>query len=127
MFNNFLLILSSVSLNAFAQLFIRKGMLKIGEISFDFEQIVKMVLAVFTNVYLLSGMFSYGISIILWMMVLSKVNVSLAYPFSSIGYIITTVLAYLFFNEPITFQKVLGIIIICIGVFILTQSKDFVS
>ncbi len=127
MFNNFLLILSSVSLNAFAQLFIRKGMLKIGEISFDFEQIVKMVLAVFTNVYLLSGMFSYGISIILWMMVLSKVNVSLAYPFSSIGYIITTVLAYLFFNEPITFQKVLGIIIICIGVFVLTQSKDFVS
>ena len=127
MFHNLLLILSSVSLNAFAQLFIRKGMLKIGEISFDFEQIVKMVLAVFTNVYLLSGMFSYGISIILWMMVLSKVNVSLAYPFSSIGYIITTVLAYLFFNEPITFQKVLGIIIICIGVFVLTQSKDFVS
>ena len=127
MFNNFLLILSSVSLNAFAQLFIRKGMLKIGEISFNFEQIVKMVLAVFTNVYLLSGMFSYVLSVILWMIVLSKVNVSLAYPFLSIGYIITTVLAYLFFNEPITFQKVVGIIIICIGVFILTQSKDFVS
>ena len=127
MFHNLLLILSSVSLNAFAQLFIRKGMLKIGEISFNFEQIVKMVLAVFTNIYLLAGMFSYGISIILWMVVLSKVNVSLAYPFLSIGYIITTVLAYLFFNEPITFQKVLGIIIICIGVFILTQSKDFVS
>lgn len=127
MFNNFLLILSSVSLNAFAQLFIRKGMLKIGEISFNFEQIVKMVLAVFTNIYLLAGMFSYGISVILWMIVLSKVNVSLAYPLGSVGYIITTVLAYLFFNEPITFQKVVGIIIICIGVFILTQSKDFVS
>lgn len=127
MFHNLLLILSSVSLNAFAQLFIRKGMLKIGEISFNFEQIVKMVLAVFTNIYLLAGMFSYGISVILWMIVLSKVNVSLAYPLGSVGYIITTVLAYLFFNEPITFQKVLGIIIICIGVFILTQSKDFVS
>lgn len=127
MFHNLLLILSSVSLNAFAQLFIRKGMLKIGEISFNFEQIVKMVLAVFTNIYLLAGMFSYGISVILWMIVLSKVNVSLAYPLGSVGYIITTVLAYLFFNEPITFQKVVGIIIICIGVFILTQSKDFVS
>ena len=127
MFNNLLLILSSVSLNAFAQLFIRKGMLKIGSVSLAFDQLFNMVLAVFTNVYLLSGMFSYGISIILWMIVLSKVNVSLAYPFLSIGYIITTVLAYLFFNEPITFQKVLGIIIICIGVFVLTQSKDFVS
>lgn len=127
MFHNLLLILSSVSLNAFAQLFIRKGMLKIGEISFNFEQIVKMVLAVFTNIYLLAGMFSYVLSVILWMIVLSKVNVSLAYPLGSIGYILTTVLAYMFFNEPITFQKVLGIIIICIGVFILTQSKDFVS
>ena len=127
MFHNLLLILSSVSLNAFAQLFIRKGMLKIGEISFNFEQIVKMVLAVFTNIYLLSGMFSYVLSVILWMIVLSKVNVSLAYPLGSVGYIITTVLACLFFNEPITFQKVLGIIIICIGVFVLTQSKDFVS
>lgn len=127
MFHNLLLILSSVSLNAFAQLFIRKGMLKIGSVSLAFDQLFNMVLAVFTNIYLLAGMFSYGISIILWMVVLSKVNVSLAYPFLSIGYIITTVLAYLFFNEPITFQKVVGIIIICIGVFILTQSKDFVS
>lgn len=127
MFHNLLLILSSVSLNAFAQLFIRKGMLKIGSVSLAFDQLFNMVLAVFTNIYLLAGMFSYGISIILWMVVLSKVNVSLAYPFLSIGYIITAILAYLFFNEPITFQKVLGIIIICIGVFILTQSKDFVS
>ena len=127
MFHNLLLILSSVSLNAFALLFIRKGMLKIGSVSLAFDQLFNMVLAVFTNIYLLAGMFSYGISIILWMVVLSKVNVSLAYPFLSIGYIITAVLAYLLFNEPITFQKVLGIIIICIGVFILTQSKDFVS
>ena len=120
------LILSSVFLNALAQIFIRQGMLKLGSISFNMEQIWNMALSVFTNMYLLSGMFSYGISIILWMIVLSKVNVSLAYPFLSVGYVVTAVLAYLIFKEPLTVQKILGIAIICLGVVILTYSKDFV-
>ena len=120
------LILSSVFLNALAQIFIRQGMLKLGSVSFNMEQIWNMALSVFTNMYLLSGMFSYGISIILWMIVLSKVNVSLAYPFLSVGYVVTAVLAYLIFKEPLTVQKILGIAIICLGVVILTCSKDFV-
>ena len=120
------LILSSVFLNALAQIFIRQGMLKLGSVSFNMEQIWNMALSVFTNMYLLSGMFSYGISIVLWMIVLSKVNVSLAYPFLSIGYVVTAVLAYLIFKEPLTVQKILGIAIICLGVVILTYSKDFV-
>ena len=120
------LILSSVILNAMAQIFIRQGMLKLGSVSFNMEQIWNMALSVFTNMYLLSGMFSYGISIILWMIVLSKVNVSLAYPFLSVGYVVTAVLAYLIFKEPLTVQKIFGIAIICLGVVILTYSKDFV-
>ncbi len=120
------LILSSVFLNALAQIFIRQGMLKLGSVSFNMEQIWNMALSVFTNMYLLSGMFSYGISIILWMIVLSKVNVSLAYPFLSVGYVVTAVLAYLIFKEPLTVQKIFGITIICLGVVILTYSKDFV-
>ena len=120
------LILSSVFLNALAQIFIRQGMLKLGSVSFNMEQIWNMALSVFTNMYLLSGMFSYGISIILWMIVLSKVNVSLAYPFLSVGYVVTAVLAYLIFKEPLTVQKIFGIAIICLGVVILKYSKDFV-
>ena len=86
-----------------------------------------MALASISNIYILSGIFSYALSLILWMIVLSKVNVSLAYPFSSIGFIITTFLAYLIFKEPLTVQKILGISIICLGVVILTYSKDFVK
>ena len=124
--NNILLIISSVTLNAFAQLFIRQGMLKLGKISMGFVNIWHMILDSITNVYIWAGMFSYGISILLWMVVLSKVNVSLAYPFLSIGYIITTVISHFAFNEPITVPKILGISIICIGVVVLTYSKDFV-
>ena len=124
---NILLILSSVALNALAQLFIKQGMAKIGVVSLKLEQLWHMFLASFTNLPLISGMMCYAVSIVLWMVVLSKVNVSLAYPFLSVGYIITAVLAYFLFNEPLTIQKCIGIAIICLGVVILTYSKDFVS
>lgn len=124
---NILLILSSVALNALAQLFIKQGMTKMGVVSLKLEQLWHMFLAAFTNLPLIGGMMCYAVSIVLWMVVLSKVNVSLAYPFLSIGYIITAVLAYFLFNEPLTIQKCFGIAIICLGVVILTYSKDFVS
>ena len=124
---NILLILSSVALNALAQLFIRQGMLKIGSVSLKLEQLWNMCISFFSNLYLWGGMLCYAVSIILWMVVLSKVNVSLAYPFLSVGYIITAVMAYFFMNEPLTLQKCLGIAVICLGVIILTYSKDFTS
>lgn len=125
--HNILLILSSVTLNAFAQLFIRQGMLKLGNISMSIDELWNMIIKSITNIYIWAGMTSYAISILLWMVVLSKVNVSLAYPFLSIGYIVTAVIAYFAFGEPITVQKVAGIFIICIGVVVLTYSKDFVQ
>lgn len=123
---NLLLILLSVGLNASAQLFIRQGMLRFGVVSFQLAELWQMIWSVFTNFFLLGGMFCYAISILLWMVVLSKVHVSLAYPFLSIGYVMTAVLAYFIFGEPLTVQKCIGIAIICLGVVILTYSKDFV-
>lgn len=125
--NNIVLILLSVSLNAFAQLFIRQGMLKMGNIALKMDALWNMTVQAISNVYIWAGMLSYAISIFLWMVVLSKVNVSLAYPFLSIGYILTAIIAYFVFGEPLTWQKIAGILIICIGVIVLTYSKDFVQ
>ena len=124
--HNILLILSSVFLNACAQLFIRQGMLKLGNISMRLNELWNMIIQSFSNIYIWAGMISYAVSILLWMVVLSKINVSLAYPFLSIGYIITAVIAYFVFGEPLTAQKIIGIAIICVGVVVLTYSKDFV-
>lgn len=120
---NYILILTSVLLNACAQLFIKKGMFNIGVVSLDATHLSGLLLKGVTNIPIMLGMLSYAISIITWMVVLSRVNVSLAYPFLSIGYIFTAIMAYAFFNEPMTIQKIIGIIVICIGVLILSSSK----
>ncbi|PAF46405.1 hypothetical protein BKH41_09245 [Helicobacter sp. 12S02232-10] len=113
------LILFSVALNAFAQLFIKKGMTTLGELHLSLELILKSL----ANIYLWGGLFCYGISVLTWMIVLSKVNVSIAYPFLSLGFILTAILAYFIFGEPLDFNKIIGIIFICVGLVFLSVAK----
>lgn len=113
------LILSSVFLNALAQLFMRKGMLIIGNVQIN--KILFFLPQMAKNIYILSSMFCYAISIILWMVVLSKVEVSFAYPFLSVGYVITIISGYLLFNESLSVYKIIGVVVICLGVFILSK------
>lgn len=115
----FLLMFSSVFLCSVAQLLVKKGMTVLGVVSLSFSQLISLVIAVFTNLYLFLGMVCYGVSVLIWMVVLSRVPVSVAYPVSSLGFIVTTVFAYFLFNEMITFNKVMGIGFICLGVYLI--------
>lgn len=104
-----LLILSSVFLNCGAQLLIRKGMLQVGEM--PVSSIFQNAGALITNVWLWLAMLCYGVSILLWMSVLSKAEVSFAYPFLSVGYVLSAVLGYVFFSESITATRIAGIVV----------------
>ena len=88
---NLLLILTGVLLNAAAQLVLKKGMSQIGSIQVDINSILTMVLKASTNIYVWSGLIFYVISFVVWLMVLSRVEVSYAYPFLSIGYILSLI------------------------------------
>jgi multidrug transporter EmrE-like cation transporter len=64
----------------------------------------------------------YGVSVVVWVLALSRVDVSIAYPMLSIGYIVNAIAASHLFNEPIGVGKMLGIGIIILGVYILARS-----
>ncbi len=115
-------LLSSVLLNCGAQLFIRKGMLCLGELPKESSKLIGYCISACFNIYLILGMLSYAVSILLWMYVLSKVEVSVAYPFQSLGYVVAAFLAFYIFAEPLGAMKLTGIVIICIGVFVLSLS-----
>lgn len=117
---NTVMILASVLLNCLAQLLIRKGMLIEGEVGIGniFQHIGPML----TNLWLWGAMFCYAVSILLWMSVLSKVEVSYAYPFLSIGYVVASIAGYFFFSESLTPIRIVGILVICIGVFLISRS-----
>ncbi|MBO4654907.1 MAG: EamA family transporter [Bacteroidales bacterium] len=117
---NTLMILASVLLNCLAQILMRKGMLIVGEVSVS--NFMQNILPMLTNLWLWGAMFCYAISIVLWMSVLSKVEVSYAYPFLSIGYVVASIAGYYFFSESLSAVRILGIIVICIGVFLISRS-----
>jgi len=118
---NIFMILASVSLNASAQILMRKGMLCIGEVSFS-SSLLRILPQMLTNVFLWLSLLCYGISFVTWMIVLSRVEVSFAYAFSSLGFVFVTILGYLFFNENVTFIRIIGVVLICVGVFFVSKS-----
>ena len=118
--NNILMILGSVLLNALAQLLIRKGMLQIGSVGVG--NIVENIIPMISNLWLWGAMLSYAVSILMWMSVLSKVEVSYAYPFLSVWYIVAAVAGYALFNENLSVTRIAGIVVICIGVILISRS-----
>jgi len=121
MISNLIFIISSVLLNALAQILLKAGMKQFGNIELK-NNIINTSVSIALNPYIITGFISYGVSIILWLWVLSKVDVSLAYPFQALGYIVVTILAWLIFQEDITLTRIIALIFISIGLIILAFS-----
>jgi drug/metabolite transporter (DMT)-like permease len=115
------LILTSVSLNAVAQVVLRKAMLLAPPLTP--AEPLKLALQFLINPYLWAGLCCYALSIGLWLAVLAKVQVSLAYPMLSVGYIVAAVLGAVFLHESLSSHRVLGIGVICIGVFLISRTE----
>jgi len=116
------LILAGVILNAVAQLLLKAGTNAIGHFAFQAENIVPIGLKLALQPYILGGMTCYVVSLVIWIMALSRVPVSIAYPMLSIGYVINAFIAYHWFGEALSVQKLFGIGFIIIGVVLVTRS-----
>ncbi len=70
----------------------------------------------------MAGIISYGFSFLLWIKVLSKVELSYAYPMVSLGYVLIMIFSYFFFKENITPIRIVGVALIMIGVVLVARS-----
>lgn len=83
--------------------------------SVSFDSIGAIIRVLFSP-YILSGLFLYGMATVLWLFILTKVPLSVAYPIQSIAYVLAVFGAYFLFHEEITIWKVIGVILIMAGV-----------
>jgi multidrug transporter EmrE-like cation transporter len=119
---SFGLVLFGVLLNAAAQLLLKAGTNSIGHFAFDKTNILPVGWQLATEPHILGGLTCYVVSVVVWIMALSRVEVSIAYPMLSIGYVVNAAAAYYLFGEAITPMRLLGIGIIIIGVYIVARS-----
>jgi multidrug transporter EmrE-like cation transporter len=115
-------ILLGVALNAGAQLLLKAGVRAVGHFEFTAANIVPVGLKIAMQGPIIAGLACYVVSVGVWIIGLSRVDVSIAYPMLSLGYVVNAFLAWYLFGEVLTLQRLLGIAIILIGVVVLTRS-----
>lgn len=122
---NFLLIVFSVVLGVGGQIALKYGVKLVsgaeGLGSLDSKSVVGFLGGAATNGYVLLGFVLYLVSALSWLIILSRVDLSLAYPLISIGYIIIVVLSKFIFDEPVTSFRIIGTLLVCTGVFFLLR------
>jgi multidrug transporter EmrE-like cation transporter len=116
------LILTGVLLNAAAQIFLKLGMKAIGEFSFSLTAMIPAAVRVCLSPFIIAGMACYGISVVIWLLVLSRVDVTYAYPMLSVGYIATAFAGTILLGEIMTPFRWLGVLVICAGVVLITRT-----
>ena len=116
------LVLFCMLLNTVAQVFLKAAMNHIGKFSFTVSNIMPVGIKVATNPFIIGGLICYVLSVVVWLMVLSRNEVSMAYPLTSIAFILTALVAYFFLGEQLSIVRVGGIFVIILGIYLLTRS-----
>lgn len=118
-FTYILIILANTLILVAGQFLWKMGMTKHEHSFGSIIDIIKMLL----SPYILSGLIMYGVATVLWLFILTKVPLSVAYPLQSFAYIISIFGAFFIFNEPITVWKVVGVLLIMLGVSVIGLSE----
>lgn len=118
----FALILTGVILNACAQLLLKAGTNALGTIALNGQNWFSVFVKVFSQPPIIAGLGCYGISVIVWIISLSRTDVTIAYPMLSIGYVISAVGAWMFLGEIVSPQRMLALGVIIVGVILLART-----
>ncbi len=119
---SFGLIFTGVMLNAAAQILMKAGTNTIGHFEFSMENVVPIGWKLATEWHIVVALFCYAISVVVWILALSRVQVSIAYPMLSLGYVVVAFATWWLFGEALTPAKLAGIGVIILGVVILFRA-----
>ena len=116
------LILFTVLTNAAAQLMLKRGMGGVGHLDPGGDGLIATVFRVVFNPFVFAGLCTFVVSMASHLIVLSKVQISYAYPFLSLAYVVVAVYAYFVFQEDLSPARIAGIGLIVLGTVFIAQS-----
>jgi multidrug transporter EmrE-like cation transporter len=120
---NLLLILTCVALGVGGQLLLKYGMTSSGDQVDEVRDVVPRLLGAATNPIVITGLLLYALSAALWLILLTRVELSFAYPMLSLGYVLVVVLSRVLFHEQVTPARLLGTLVVCFGVFLISRTQ----
>lgn len=117
------MVLVPVLIGVVGQICLKYGMAQVGKFSFDSATaILPQFIRAFSNLWVLAGFAFYFLSSLFWMIVLSRVDLSIAYPMLSMGYAIVLLVSWILFKEPVSAIRWMGVLVIMLGVTLISRS-----
>lgn len=118
MIQAFGLLLVGVVFSVTGELLLKHGVNTVGRTLelWPFEHLLSTLVSVFTNIFVLAGFAFVFAASIFWLSVLSRIELSLAYPMLSVSYVVVVLLSWGIFRESVSFTRLLGVAVICGGV-----------
>ena len=117
----FTLLLIAMCLAVTGELLLKSGMNRHGELNVSLSTLVPTTIKLFTSPFVLGGFVFVFSGALFWLAVLSRWDLSLAYPLLSISYIIGMVASVVFLGEKVTLVRALGVLVIIVGVFLISR------
>jgi drug/metabolite transporter (DMT)-like permease len=115
-------ILISVLASAVGQVLLKKGMGGMGPLTLTTDQLWGILGRMATNPFVIAGLAVYGVGTVFWLVVLSRADLSYAYPFAALQYAVMLAAGWWLFDESITSMRLLGTLVVGIGVFLISRS-----
>lgn len=114
------LVFAAVCLSVTGELFLKSGMNEIG--LFSFSNLWPTLKKILSSWRILTGFAFFGAGALFWLSVLSRVDLSWAYPMLSVGYVLVLLFSALVLKEPVSGIRWFGALVVCLGVFLVSRS-----
>lgn len=116
-----LAIFVSISLAVVGQLLLKIGMLRMSRFSLNISTIVQQYTRILLNPFIIAGIIGFALSMLVWLYVLSRLELSVAYPFVALNYVLILFASHFLLKETITPVKIMGVAVIVIGVYLISR------
>ncbi len=116
------LILVTVSLSVFAQVMLKAGVNASGKIAFTSSTLLTSFKILLVNPLVIIGFVTYALSALFWLFILTRVELSFAYPMMGLSFVLLALISMVFLGENVSFIRWLGVFVIVFGVFLVSRS-----
>lgn len=117
--SNLLFLFASIVLGASGQILLKFAVNRMDQINLAWPNTINTIIHIFTNPWIMTGILCFVSSMVLWIKVISSMELSKAYPSISLSYVIVFIFSIYLFNEAISPGKIIGLILVLAGVFFL--------
>lgn len=117
-----LYIFCTILFTVYGQIIIKMKIAQYGKLPSSLLDKAYFMFQLFLNPWILSGFLSAFIASIFWMAAMTKFQISYAYPFMSLSFVLVFLLSIFLFNEPVTIYKLVGMGFIIVGIFVISRA-----